>query len=94
MQALDMFLDNGVWVLVSVLYPKREPRRYIQMRVRVGGEEEGDIRKLETKGVCLCVESAEFLVVEDRVVDCEWCFVPVALHRSGGGGGSGSGHVG
>lgn len=40
MQALDMFLDNGVWVLVSVLYPKREPRRYIQMRVRVGRRKE------------------------------------------------------
>lgn len=35
-----MFLDNGVWVLVSVLYPKREPRRYIQMRVRVGRRKE------------------------------------------------------
>lgn len=49
---------------------KCEPRR----------KEEGDIRKLETKGVCLCAESFEFLVVEDRVVDCKWCFIPVALH--------------
>lgn len=65
-----MFLDNCVWVLVSVLYPKCEPRR----------KEDGDIRKLLTKGVCLCAESFEFLVVEDRVVDCKWCFIPVALH--------------
>lgn len=66
-----MFLDNCVWVLVSVLYPKCESRKE-------GGR--GDIRKLETKGVCLCVESPEFLVVEDGVVDCEWCFIPVAFH--------------